>query len=210
MPKNIQTINPSNPASDIINKAAQIIINGGIVAFPTMSLYGLAADAFNKDAVGRIFEIKNRPGEKPILVLIKDRGDLSDLVTDIPPAAVTIMDKLWPGEITLVFKAKNTLPENLTAGSGKIGIRIPIHNVASALVKAVGRPVTGTSANLSSGIGCSQISEMNPIIKSNVDFSLDAGPLKGGKGSTVIDVTVDPPRILREGRYSEKEIMEII
>jgi len=207
--KIIQT-DPLNSHQDQIAEASRIILNGGVIVFPTQHLYGLGADAMNIKAVDRVFEIKQRPYHKPLLVLIPDQKDLTRLVQHISPAAECIMAKLWPGAITLVFKAKETLPENLMAGTGKIGIRMPQHPVALALSKAVGGPITATSANITGGLGCSTILDIDPRIADNVDLILDAGTLKGGTGSTVVDVTVDPPIILREGAIPAKKIMRVL
>jgi len=199
-------INPVKPEPELIQKAASVIRSGGIVIFPTRDLYGLAADAFNEDAVGRIFEIKGRGSDKPVLVLAESFLMLSCLARIIPPAAQKIMDNFWPGKITIVFEANDNVSANLTAGTGKIGVRRPGHPVASALVKAVGGPVTGTSANLSGTPGCSVISEIDPGVAESVDLIIDAGELEGGTGSTVIDVTGEPPVLIREGGISINEI----
>ena len=199
-------IDPVKPEPELILKAASVVRRGGIVIFPTRGLYGLAADAFNEEAVGRIFEIKGRRSDKPLLVLADSFLMLSCLVRNIPPAAQKIMDSFWPGGITIVFEANENLPANLTAGSGKIGVRKPGHPVASALVRAVGGPVTGTSANISGNRGCSMISVIDPDIAESVDLIIDAGDLEGGTGSTVIDATEEPPVLIREGRISINEI----
>jgi L-threonylcarbamoyladenylate synthase len=203
-------IDPLKPEPELILKAASVVRRGGIVVFPATCLYGLAADAFNEDAVDRIFEIKERLREKPVLVLVDSFLMLSCLVRNIPPMAQKIMDNFWPGGITIVFKANDNLPANLTAGTGKIGIRRPGHPVASALVRAVGGPVTGTSANLSGNRGCSIISEIDPDIAESVDLIIDAGELKGGTGSTVVDLTGELPVIIREGGISKKEIFKAL
>jgi L-threonylcarbamoyladenylate synthase len=119
------------------------------------------------------------------------------------------MDRFWPGKITLVFEALPAVPECLTAGTGKIGIRQPGHPVAAALVKTFQGPVTGTSANLSGSPGCRQIADLDPQVARKLDLILDAGPLRGGSGSTVVDVTQDIPRILRVGQIGEQEILAV-
>jgi len=203
-------IDPLKPEPELILKAASVVRRGGIIIFPARCLYGLAADAFNEEAVDRIFEIKGRLREKPVLVLADSYLMLSCLVRNIPPMAQKIMENFWPGGITIVFEANDNLPANLTAGTGKIGIRRPGHPVASALVRAVGGPVTGTSANLSGNKGCSIISEIDPDIAGSVDLIIDAGELQGGTGSTVVDVTGELPVIIREGGISKKEIFEAL
>ncbi len=199
-------IDSSSPQPDFIQIAAGVILNGGMVIFPTTCLYGLAADALNPVAVQNVFKAKQRSENNPLLVLVKNRKALESIVTGIPPVAVTLMEAFWPGRLTLVFNAGKNLPQSLTAGTGKIGIRIPAHQVAVAIVNALENPIIGTSANLSEQGGCSHISRIDPEIVRCSSLILDAGLLKGGVGSTVIDVTATPPVILREGVISEKEI----
>ncbi|MEA3428149.1 MAG: L-threonylcarbamoyladenylate synthase [Thermodesulfobacteriota bacterium] len=205
----IRKIDAVNPQRALIVEAVRVIETGGIVMFPTNFIYGLGADAFNVDAIDRVFRIKKRPHNKPLSVLVKNRETLCRLVQDIPPYASIIMGRFWPGKITIVFKAKEDLPENLTAGTGTIGVRIPEHPVASALVNALDSPITGTSANFSGHAGCSQISDLDPIIADELDLILDAGPLEGGIGSTVIDVTGNQPKILRHGAIAAKDILAL-
>jgi L-threonylcarbamoyladenylate synthase len=207
-PKSLKIIqaDPLLPKDDHIVATSQIIKNGGVIVFPTQYLYGLGANALNAKAVDRVFEIKQRSYLKPLLVLIPHRKDLKKLVQHVSLAAEHIMNCFWPGAVTLIFKAKDTLPANLTAGTGKVGIRMPHHPVALALSKAVGVPLTATSANITGNSGCSKVSDIDPRILKKVDLILDAGPLKGGIGSTVVDVTVDPPEILREGAILAKDI----
>jgi L-threonylcarbamoyladenylate synthase len=206
----IVQIDPQHPADAAIMKAVAAVRAGGVIAFPTRCLYGLGADAFNAGAVERIFEIKQRSPHNPILILIDQTSRLERLVAHVSPAAARIMDHFWPGRITLVFKAGEAVPPYLTAGSGKIGIRLPGHPVAAALVRALQIPLTGTSANLSGRPGCRRIKDLEFQIAGKLDLILDAGPLKGGVGSTVVDVTVDPPIVLREGEISGAEIMTIL
>lgn len=203
-------LNPLKPPHDLIIKAARIIKEGGVVAFPTKHLYGLGVDAFNREAVDKVFEIKRRPYHKPLLVLISKQGDLTELVNEVPLAAHRIMKSFWPGEVTIVFKCRGTLPINLTAGTHSIGIRMPEHPVAVALGKAVGGPITATSANVTGGGGCSRIFDMDPLVAERLDLILDVGSLKGGVGSTVVDVTFDPPRILREGAVPAKDLLSVL
>ena len=206
LPK-IHKINPENPNPDIIQEAAGIIRKGGVIAFPTRCLYGLGADAFNPEAVDRIYKIKQRSAAKPILILIDEPHRLKSLVTHISEAAKAITERFWPGRVTLVFDASAKVPDTLTAGTGKIGIRLAGHPVAAALAGAVQGPITGTSANVSGCPGCHQIEDLQPAVAEQLDLIIDAGPLKGGRGSTVVDVTAKIPRVLREGIVSKGEIM---
>jgi len=203
----IRKINPTAPKPETIAEAAAVIKQGGVVAFPTRCLYGLGADAFNPEAVGRVIKIKRRSEQNPILVLIDSKQQLESLVMHIPPAADAIMAAFWPGRVTLVFEARNSLPDQLTAQTGKIGVRLPGHPVAFSLVKHVKNPLTGTSANISGQPACHRAKDLDPTIAGQLDFILDAGNLRGGVGSTVVDVTVDPPRILREGAVTSREVL---
>nr|WP_320193389.1 L-threonylcarbamoyladenylate synthase [uncultured Desulfobacter sp.] len=192
--------------SDIINQVAGILNTGGLVIFPATFLYGVAANALSTDAVEKVFQLKQRPRNNPILVLIKNTDQLGGLVKNIPDNAQRLMDNFWPGGLTLVFNAANTVCRKLTAGSSKIGIRLPGHPVASALVNSVDFPVTGTSANLSGRPGCTQTDMLSPEIVEKTDLILNAGPVQGGAGSTVVDVTCTPPKILREGAVPATDI----
>lgn len=195
---------------DTISRAAYFIQQGGMVVFPTQSLYGLGVDALNSRAVDRLYEIKGRPRHKPILTLIHDMRMLHQLVQNVPAAAWILMEKFWPGSVTLVFEAREALPVNLTGGTGKIGVRWCGHPAAHSLVRATGVPITGTSANLSGQTGCSEISQLDITIAAQADLILDAGSLQGGPGSTVVDVTGDHLIILREGSVPSSEILNVL
>jgi L-threonylcarbamoyladenylate synthase len=201
-------VNSNHPDPECMRLAARKIREGGVVVFPTQCLYGLGADARNAEAVARIFAIKRRSSSNPLLILIQDRKELTCLTDVVPSAAQTLMDVFWPGNITLLFEAKATLPPGLTAGTGKIGVRLPGHPVARQLVLETGGPITGTSANRSGSPGCACISELGEDIVRKADLILDAGPLKGGIGSTIVDVTVNPPLVVREGIIPARKIYE--
>ncbi len=204
---NLQSIDPIKPDPDLVAEAVDVIQRGGLVVFPTTGLYGLGGNALNKGVVDRIFRLKKRSSDKPVLVLVKGAFELSGLVQEVPSAAASIMEVFWPGSVTLVCMAVASLPDNLTAGTGKIGVRVPAHPVVRALVNELGTPLTGTSANLSGRPGCSLVSEIESTIIDQVDLVLDAGPLRGGAGSTVVDVTGPLPEVLREGKIPVKDIM---
>jgi len=206
----IHPIDPHNPRADLIDAAVRILERGGVIAFPTGSLYGLGADALNAVAVDRVFAIKMRAPDKPLLILIPDRKVVFDLAAEVPPAAKRLMDRFWPGQVTIVFKALPGLPANLTAGTGRIGIRLPGHPVARALVATFGRPITGTSANLSGQGGCHHVDELDAMLIEQLDLVLDAGPLKEGIGSTVVDITGAEPIVIREGVVSKQAILEVV
>ena len=206
----IRTINPQHPQPELILEAADVIQRGGMAVFPTRCLYGLGADAFNLQAVNRVFDLKQRSAQHPILVLIDDHMVLERLAKRIPVIARELMEQFWPGRITIVFEAKDTVPDNLTAGSGKIGVRMPGHAVALDLAKAVQGPITGTSANISGEAGCAQIEHLDAQFARQVDLILDAGALQGGLGSTIVDVTDERLQIIREGEISTEEIQSVL
>ncbi len=203
---NIRIINPHNPDMAIIQEAVSVIRSGGVVIFPTRHLYGLGADAFQAKPIERIYQMKQRPENKPVSILIQSRHFLEQAVMDIPPAAIKLMDVFWPGKITLVFNARPEISSRLTAGTGKIGVRVPEHPTAVALIRMLDHPITATSANISGMPGAHRIDGLPQDFINQASLVLDAGLLKGGKGSTVVDVTVEPPRVLREGEISKKEI----
>jgi L-threonylcarbamoyladenylate synthase len=207
-PATIIKIDPDHPSHADIHQAADVIKSGGVVVIPTFCLYGLAVDAFNLKALEKIFHIKNRHQTNPLLIFIKDTSTLEYLVKEITPAAQKLMDRFWPGKVTLIFNAKDHLPTALTAGTGKIGIRIPDHPVTSALVHALDHPITGTSANISGEQGCHSIRILPDSILQNTNLILDAGDLSGGPGSTVIDTTCHPIKIIREGVVPVRDIYE--
>jgi L-threonylcarbamoyladenylate synthase len=193
-----------------IDRAAALIKQGGLVVFPTSSFYGLGADALNAEAVDRVFKVKKRDPQKPLLILIACLPDLAPLVRTIPGTASQLIEAFWPGRLTLIFEAADSLPPNLTGYTGKIGIRLAKHPVASSLVKSAGKPITGTSANLSGTGGRTEVALLEGWIKDHVDMVLDAGKLPGGKGSTVVDVSVSPPKIVRQGAVRAGEITAVL
>jgi L-threonylcarbamoyladenylate synthase len=203
-------ISATTPDPDTIHAVVQMIRKGGVIAFPTSTLYGLGADANNSRAVESIFDIKGRQSHHPLLVLIKDKAMLPELVRETPPQAVLLMEAFWPGGITMVLHAGKQVSRRLTGNTGKIGVRVPKHPVAAAIVAQLAGPMTGTSANLSGRGGCSDISCLEEQVSAKLDGVVDAGPLKGGRGSTVIDMTIDPPQILREGTISEHQIRSVL
>jgi len=189
-----------------IKKAAQILLQGGIIAFPTETFYGLAADTLNEGALKKIFRVKKREEGNPLLLLIADKSWLKGLVQNISPLAERLMDRFWPGPLTLVFNVSPQLSPLLTANTGKIGVRLSPHPVTQALVQAVGRAITGTSANLSGQPGTLTALEVFQSLGEGLDAVLDGGKTAGGPGSTVLDVSDPSPQIIREGMISQNEL----
>jgi L-threonylcarbamoyladenylate synthase len=202
-------VNSSGDPKRAISEAGQILLSGGLVAYPTESFYGLAADATNETAIKRLFLAKKRPPGSPVLILIPTVEVLDKYVHHIPPIAPQLIKKFWPGGLTLVFEAGPNISPLLTSGTGKIGIRLSSNRVATALTRAIGVPISGTSANLSGEPPCRNAYEVRRSLGDGVDLILDGGKTKGEIGSTVLDVTADPPRILRQGMVSQDEILTI-
>jgi L-threonylcarbamoyladenylate synthase len=192
-------INPEKPEPDRIDEAVALLKKGGVIAFPTETLYGLGADARNEAAIEKIFGIKGRDFKNPILVVIGDARHLESFAGEVPDEARRLMERFWPGPLTIVFRAAPSVSPKLTAGSGKIGIRLTSHPVAMEISKRLGGPVTATSANLSGAPECSSALEVLSQLEGKLDGVIDGGHTPGGKGSTIVDVTVYPPKVLREG-----------
>lgn len=182
-----------------IDEAVAILKSGGVIAFPTETFYGLGADARNEAAIEKIFGIKGRDFKNPILVVIGDVRHLETLADDVPDEARKLMSRFWPGPLTIVFRAAPSVSPKLTAGSGKIGIRLTSHPVAMKISKRLGGPVTATSANLSGAPECSSAVEVISQLEGKIGGIVDGGQTPGGKGSTIVDATVSPVKVLREG-----------
>jgi L-threonylcarbamoyladenylate synthase len=191
----------------VIREAAQLILNGAVVAYPTETFYGLAALATDYQAIDKLYQLKKRPAQKSLSILIADRIELDGWVATIPNQSLSLTARFWPGPLTLVFAAAPHLPTNLTADTGKIGIRISSHPVAQALVREVGAPITATSANRSKSPNCRGAGEVITQMGSDLEAILDAGLTPGGKVSTIADVTTRPPKILRIGAITAQEIL---
>jgi len=194
----------------IIATAAEILIEGGVIAYPTETFYGLGADASNEKAIEKIFAVKGRDFRNPISLIIGRPDDVYPLVKDVPEPAQKLMAAFWPGALTIVFSASDNVSGLLTAGSGKIGLRVSSHPVALQIAQTIKKPLTATSANLSGAPECSDASEVIEQIGDKIDAVLVFGKTPGDKASTIIDVTCDPPVILREGAINREVIYKII
>ncbi len=203
---NIIRVDARHPNDEAIANAAALIRQGGVAIIPTTGLYGLAADAFNPGALDRVYRLKHRDAAKALLILIDSMEMLDSVAAEIDPAGRELMNHFWPGGVTFIVKARSDIPGQLTGGSDKIGVRWVRHPVASALVRRLGSPLTGTSANISGTDGCATIDQIDPDLLTAVDVVLDAGTLAGGPGSTVVDITDSKPVVLREGAVPAKEI----
>ncbi|MFQ5443252.1 MAG: L-threonylcarbamoyladenylate synthase [Nitrospinales bacterium] len=205
-------INFSQPQDSQIHlkEIAEVLNAGGVIGFPTDTFYGLGVDPFNAGAVKEIFNIKNRPADKPLLVLISSLKQLRTLVRDISPTAKQLIDAFWPGPLTILFPSASHLPENITAGPGKIGVRLPSNEFTRRLIESLGHPLTAPSANFSGEKNPTIAAEVARTFTSKISLVVDGGETLGGKESTIVDATVSPPTLIREGAISKERIDEIL
>ena len=192
-------VDPDHPDPASLDEAAQIIIAGGLVAFPTETVYGLGADASNPAAVAHIFAAKGRPANNPLIVHGADIPAVQSAVSSWPQTAEILAREFWPGPLTLVLPRSSSIPDIVTAGQATVGIRIPDSKVAQALLARAGRTLAAPSANRSTRISPTTAAHVLADLDGLVDLILDAGPARVGIESTVLDLTSNPPRLLRPG-----------
>ncbi len=197
-------------ADEAIHDAAEIIKKGGVVAFPTETVYGLGADALNPMAVARIFEIKNRPFFDPLIVHIADLNEMSRLAADIPPNGERLVKRCWPGPLTIVVFKKEEVPDLVTAGLPTVAIRMPKHPMALRLIKEAGCPIAAPSANLFGYVSPTTADHVREQLGNRVDLILDGGPCEIGVESTILSFSEEKPRLLRPGGLTLEEIESVI
>jgi L-threonylcarbamoyladenylate synthase len=190
-----------------LNRAIAILNQGGVVAFPTETYYGLAVDPLNPLALNHLFSLKQRETSKPILTLVDDRESLPLLVQEIPPPYVPLMDEFWPGPLTLIFQARVNLPALLTAGTGTVGVRQSSHPFARQLLRAFGRPITATSANISGNNAAVDAYEVRSQFGSRIDMVFDGGRTPGIVGSTIVGFAGKTIKLIREGVIPFEDIL---
>lgn len=203
-------IDPLAPSPRVIAKATALLRRGGLVVFPTDTLYALGADASNTRALERLFTAKGRSRAKPISLLVADLAMATQVVGELPAPAARLAERYWPGPLTLLLSAPPGVWCRLSGGTDRIGLRVPNAPVALALIERLGRPITGTSANRSSGKDPRDAEEVLRQLGDQVDWVLDGGPVPIGSPSTVLDVTVNPPVVIREGEVSREEILRFL
>ena len=195
-----------NDPVEQIKKAVAILKKGGVLAFPTDTVYGLGAMADNPAAIRRIFEIKKRPLSLALPLLLSEAEEVDNVAVTIPELARCLIARFWPGALTVILKKAAWVPDVLTAGSSNVAVRVPAHPVPVALVRGMEMALVGTSANIHGRPSPVTSTEVKEQLADSVDFIIDGGQTPGGIESTVIDVTVVPPRILRQGAISIREI----
>lgn len=203
-------VNPENPNPARIQTAAQIIQNGGLVAFPTETVYGLGADALNTTAVLALFEAKKRPLDNPPIIHIADAREVYKLAQEVPEKAELIMREFWPGPLTLIFKRSSIVPNVTVAGLDTVAIRMPKHKVALALIKQSNCPIAAPSANLAGKPSPTTAKHVYEDLNGRIDLILDGGRTTIGVESTVLDLSVDPPMVLRPGGTTYEALKQVL
>ena len=201
----MKTTDLSSQVAAQVERAVEILKRGGIVAYPTDTVYGLGGDVFNIGAIKRIYAVKQRPETMPLPVLLADSSKLQDIAM-VPEMAWRLIERFWPGGLTLVLPKRDTLPAIITAGGDKIAVRVPAHDVPLRLIRGLGRPIVGTSANISGKPSPLTAAEVVVQLDGKVDLIIDGGRCRGGVESTVVDVTGESPVILRAGIIPEADI----
>ncbi len=197
---------------DDILKAGEILARGGLVAIPTETVYGLAANALDGNAVRRIFEAKGRPMDNPLIVHIADFSDIKrfKLVSEIPEKAVKLAEKFWSGPLTIIMPKGESIPDEVSAGLDTVAVRFPSHKTAQEVIKAAGVPLAAPSANLSGSPSPTCAEHVMSDLNGRIDAVLDGGECKVGLESTVITLVTEPPGLLRPGGVTAEEIEEVI
>ena len=206
----IVKVDPDNIDYNIIQEAAEIINMGGVVVFPTETVYGIGADALNDEAVDKIFKAKGRPQDNPLIVHIADYSELYNLASDIPENARILADEFWPGPLTMILNKKDVLSDKITAGLKTAAIRLPVNKIALALIRESGKPIAAPSANTSGKPSPTDAGHVIEDLMGKVDMIIDGGSTDIGLESTVVDMTSDVPMILRPGNVTQEDIAGVL
>lgn len=210
MKTRIFKINPKNIDVQAINTCANILKSGGTVAFPTETVYGLGANALNEQATKKIFKAKGRPSDNPLILHVHSFEEIEKYAKDIPDSAGMLVNAFSPGPLSIILKKKNLVPDSVTGGLKTAAFRIPSNTIALALIKATGLPIAAPSANLSGKPSTTDGSHVIDDLSGRVDAIIDSGRSEIGLESTVLDLTVSPPQLLRPGGTSYRELKMII
>lgn len=202
-------VDANRPGPEVIRRAGLLLRRGGLVAFPTETVYGLGADAFNGRAVAAIFTAKGRPVDNPLIVHLARGEDIAQVAAGIPPVAEKLVRHFWPGPLTLVLPGRGSLPREVTAGLDTVAVRVPDHPVALALIREAGVPVAAPSANASGRPSPTTAAHVLADLDGRIDALLDAGPCGLGVESTVLDLTGEVPLVLRPGGVTLRQLQEV-
>src|SRR5438874_8664241 len=203
-------VDPSSPEASVIGRAAEILRRGGLVAFPTETVYGLGANALDIDAVERVYAAKGRPAYNPLIVHVADEGAARSLVSEWPEHASRVARAFWPGPVTIVLRKRELVPDVVTAGLDSVALRVPAHPVALALLRSAGIPLAAPSANRSTELSPTTAQHVERSLGERVDLILDAGPTQVGIESTVLDLRSEPAVLLRPGIIGARELEPLI
>lgn len=206
----ILKISPDKPEAHLIGQAADLVRRGGVVGFPTDTFYGLAADPVNLAAVARIYQLKGRPEQKALPILVASIEQAEELGDDLPETFFVLARRFWPGALTLVVDASSRLPLKVTGNTGRVALRQPNSKIPCALIAAAGTPITGTSANISGFPACADAAQLAKQMGDRLPLILDGGRSEARLASTVVDLRNDKWTILREGPIGEAEIRELL
>ena len=206
----ILKINPLHPEAKLIDIAAKTLYDGGVIAYPTETIYGIGCSAYNNEAVTRIYQLKGRDQAKAMILIAADLLQISELVKRIPVAAEKLMDSFWPGPLTMVFEASEKLQEFAIKKSKTIAVRIPACEICLSLLKSCDFPIVSTSANKSGMPASTKAEQVITAFGEELDLILDGGPTCSSVPSTVVDVTKTPLKIIREGAISQLEINSVL
>jgi len=192
-----------------VEQATTILKQGGIVAYPTDTVYGVGAAINIEPAVARVYQIKGRPHSRALPILIADKSQIADVAEVVPPLAWRLADKFWPGALTMVLLKSESVPNIVTGGGKSVAVRIADHPIPIALVRGLGVPIAGTSANLSGSPSALTAEEVRAQLGDRVDLIIDGGRCPGGRESTIVDLSGETPLILRKGAIPIEEIKQV-
>ena len=210
MKTKVEKINKNQINTDIIEEAGKILKEGGLVAFPTETVYGLGADALNEEAAKKIYEAKGRPSDNPLIVHVADLEALDGITALIPSSTKKIAEAYWPGPLTMIFEKNDRVPYRTTGGLETVAVRMPDHDVARALIRAGGGYIAAPSANTSGRPSPTKASHVKEDLDGRIEMIIDGGDSKIGVESTILDMTVFPPMILRPGAVTREMLEELI
>ena len=210
METKVEKIEKTQMNMDIINAAGQILKQGGLVAFPTETVYGLGANALDEEAARKTYAAKGRPSDNPLIVHIASLEDLYPITKKVPEKAVALAEKFWPGPLTMIFEKSELVPHGTTGGLETVAVRMPDNEVALALIRAGGGYVSGPSANKSGRPSPTMARHVLDDLEGRIDMILDGGPVHIGVESTIVDMTVEPPMILRPGAVTKEMLEEAV
>lgn len=204
------TVDPNHPEDRSLVLAAEVIQAGGVIVYPTETLYGIGANALDPKAAAKVLAAKGRGRGKPMLVLVPDIDSVKPLVTEVPPLAFALMESFWPGPLTIVFPVSQAVPPEVVGDATSLGIRVPSSPLCLRLLRLAGCPLVSTSANRPGEAPLRSIDAIQRALSGGVDLFLDGGELPERKASTVVDLTQDPPRLIREGEIEPTSIREVV